>query len=128
MERLLLCSVVCLVLSLTIPAPLVQGANPCDKDIARFCSNISPGKGRIAKCLKENESQLSPGCRMQHLEEVAEALRQTSEVCSDDSVRFCGSFLQKQDEGLLKCLKINAPALSPDCRAKLFKALELLHY
>ena len=35
----------------------------CEDDIMAFCEGVKPGGGRIAKCLKANESKLSPQCK-----------------------------------------------------------------
>jgi len=129
MKRLLACSIACLVILVTASGPLAQQyGNPCKADIARFCSNLRPGSGIIADCLNQNEEQLSPGCRSVHLEKLAEVIRQTQQVCDADSSKFCGAELQEQGIPLMKCLRMNQPGLSPDCRTKLFEALELLHY
>jgi len=34
----------------------------CSGDIAQFCKEIQPGGGRILRCLKEREKELSPSC------------------------------------------------------------------
>jgi hypothetical protein len=34
----------------------------CSGDIAQFCKEIQPGGGRIVKCLREHDKQLSPTC------------------------------------------------------------------
>jgi hypothetical protein len=34
----------------------------CSEDIARFCKEIQPGGGRILRCLREREKELSPSC------------------------------------------------------------------
>jgi hypothetical protein len=34
----------------------------CRNDISRFCSDVSPGRGRIAACLQQHRSELSPAC------------------------------------------------------------------
>jgi len=128
MKRLLAHSMACLVMLAAASGAFAQYTNPCDGDIARFCGNIEPGKGRIADCLRQNEAQLSPGCKEQHLTELTEVLRQTQQACEVDSVKFCGSELQQRGVRLLNCLKLNEPSLSPDCRTKLFEALELMHY
>jgi hypothetical protein len=128
MKRFPVYVLICLIALLTASPVFAQDDNPCAGDIARFCGNIQPGEGRIADCLKQNEAQLSPGCKAQHLAEVAEALRQTQDACNDDSVRFCGIYLQPPGEGLLKCLKLNATSLSPQCREKLFETLMMMHY
>jgi hypothetical protein len=35
----------------------------CRFDIGRFCSDVSPGAGRLASCLNSNASDLSPQCK-----------------------------------------------------------------
>jgi hypothetical protein len=35
----------------------------CSEDMKTFCANVERGEGRIAKCLKENESKLSAACK-----------------------------------------------------------------
>lgn len=37
----------------------------CAGDIAQFCKEIQPGGGRIARCLREHEKDLSPSCSAQ---------------------------------------------------------------
>lgn len=44
-------------------------ANECKADMQQRCSNIQPGEGRLAKCLKDNEQQVSTRCR-QAIEDV----------------------------------------------------------
>jgi hypothetical protein len=35
----------------------------CKADFKKFCKEIKPGEGRIIQCLKQNEAQLSEGCK-----------------------------------------------------------------
>jgi hypothetical protein len=44
--------------------PAVQAAmSSCKEDRAMFCASVSPGGGRIARCLMEHMDALTPGCR-----------------------------------------------------------------
>jgi hypothetical protein len=36
------------------------------KDKERLCKDVKPGEGRIAACLKQHESELSPECKAKH--------------------------------------------------------------
>lgn len=128
MKRFVAHLIAWLVMLVTVSGSFAQQYdNPCEGDIARFCSNLRPGSGSIAECLSQNEAQLSPGCKDMHLAKLAELLRQTQQVCESDSSKFCGAELQQGIE-LLRCLRLNKTGLSPDCRTKLFEALELMHY
>jgi hypothetical protein len=35
----------------------------CADDIDKFCKDVQPGKGNIARCLREHKGELSPECR-----------------------------------------------------------------
>jgi hypothetical protein len=35
----------------------------CDPDIKKFCEEVQPGGGRMTRCLKAKESQLTAACR-----------------------------------------------------------------
>jgi hypothetical protein len=35
----------------------------CKPDIARFCSQVQPGQGRIKACMKEHIQELSDPCK-----------------------------------------------------------------
>lgn len=102
-----------------------QDNNPCATDIARFCGNIEPGKGRIAKCLRQYEAQLSPKCKLTGLAQAGDALKEAQEACEDDIVMFCGG-VQPEGGRLLKCLKLNEPQLSFGCKEKLLRLYEQL--
>jgi cysteine rich repeat protein len=36
----------------------------CEDDVTKFCSEVQPGGGRIAQCLKQNKKQLSFECKV----------------------------------------------------------------
>ena len=41
---------------------LKDAVNACRADIAGVCGKVQPGEGRIAACLIENRTTVSPGC------------------------------------------------------------------
>lgn len=34
----------------------------CEADIKQFCSNVTPGGGRIVQCLEQHQKEVSQGC------------------------------------------------------------------
>ena len=86
----------------------------CADDVSRFCKDVQPGQGRIVKCMKEHENELSPGCKAQ-LAQMKEKVREAREACEDDVVRFCGNV--KPGKGrIVHCLKDHENELSPQCK------------
>jgi cysteine rich repeat protein len=125
MKRLFVLFLVCAMVFVVASGAFAQDNNPCATDIARFCGNIEPGKGRIANCLRQNETQLSPGCKVTGLPQAGDALKEAQEACEDDIVMFCGG-VQPEGGRLLKCLKLNEPQLSSECKEKLLRVYEQL--
>ena len=73
MKRFVACFIVCLVMLVTASGAFAQQyVNPCEGDIARFCSNLRPGSGLIVDCLSQHEAELSSGCRTVHLSKLVE--------------------------------------------------------
>jgi len=97
-----------------------QGQGPCADDVQRFCKDVQPGGGRIARCLKEHEDNVSPACR-QHMAEVMKRVHEYHEfreACQDDVLRLCAGV--KPGEGrIINCLKEYESRLSPECKAKI---------
>jgi hypothetical protein len=50
----------------------------CSGDIAQFCKEVRPGGGRIVKCLREHDKELSPSCSSK-LEMIGERFRRKGE-------------------------------------------------
>ena len=49
---------------LAVSAPAVRAEEgPCKADMEKFCKGVEPGEGRVMKCMKEHEAELSEGCK-----------------------------------------------------------------
>jgi hypothetical protein len=42
---------------------LAYAANECRDDLAKFCSDIQPGQGRLIKCIEKNDAKISKRCK-----------------------------------------------------------------
>ena len=73
-------------------------ASDCAPDIAKYCSNVTPGAHRIVACLISYEDKISPRCRM------------TSYLGSDDlgvrmkALKAMAKVLLRYSSILLECL------------------------
>jgi hypothetical protein len=94
-----------------------QGQGPCADDLQKFCKDVQPGAGRMARCLKEHENDLSLACKRQ-IEEVKKRVHEFREACQDDVLRLCTG-VKPGGGRILTCLKENTNELSPECKAKM---------
>ncbi len=101
-----------LTLSTVISPPVhANGAlrEACRADYRNFCASVQPGGGRIIECLKQHETELSPGC-LASLGSVAECREQAKKICASEN----------QDAAALRaCIKTHASEFSPECRQAL---------
>lgn len=97
-----------------------QDRGPCADDAAKFCKDVQPGGGRIAKCLKQHEGELSPACR-ERMAEMKKKLHEFHQACEDDVMKLCKD-VQPGGGRILRCLKEHKNELSPECKAKMEQA------
>lgn len=115
----LIAGIVGLVLWCRTPAS-AQTKKPCADDIAKFCKDVKPGEGRLLKCLKEHEKELSPTCKAS-IEEAKAKMKEAHEACADDVHKFCQD-VKPGGGRIVRCLKENEKSLSPECQEKLTQA------
>lgn len=89
----------------------------CKDDVAKFCKDVQPGEGRIIKCMKEHENELSPGCKA-NLAEMKEKMKEAREECKDDVARFCNG-VKPGGGRIVSCLKEHENELAPQCKARI---------
>lgn len=101
---------------------------PCQDDIAKFCSKVSPGAGRVFACLQANEAELSPACRKtletrrttrsRRPRQRSEAERAWVSACAADIKELCRDVPSGRGQ-VVGCLEQHEAALSEACRAAL---------
>ncbi len=98
--------------SLELPAS-AQEASPCAKDFAKYCSQVTPGGGRLVRCYEENKNSMSPACRTwaEGVKANAESLK---EACSKEIEERCN--IEKGDPlAMIGCLQGHYVSLSSEC-------------
>jgi hypothetical protein len=111
-----------LVLSLALAFPAAaeadKHAGPCKADAEKFCKDVEPGGGRIKKCLKEHEADLSPECKAKgsEMKKKVDAMKaEFAEACKEDKDKFCKD-VEEGKGGLKKCIKEHEAELSDKCK------------
>ncbi len=90
----------------------------CNGDIEKFCKEVKPGKGRIIRCLKENESQLSGECKQdlsQMKEKMTKKMKEVREACKADVEAFCNE-IHPGGGRMMQCLKKHEEHISAKCK------------
>jgi hypothetical protein len=100
-------------------AKAAKGQGPCAEDAKKFCGDMKRGGGRIAKCMKENQAQLSPACQ-DAMKKAEERIEQVKEECKGDVEKFCKGIKPGQGR-ILACLKSHQSELAPACAAEFNK-------
>jgi len=91
-----------------------QHEGPCKADREKFCKDVQPGEGRIVKCLKEHEAELTAECKAKK-EEIKEDIKEMKDACHEDAQKFCANEKSGKHH-LMKCLKSNEASLSQACK------------
>jgi hypothetical protein len=93
-----------------------KGDGPCAADVKKFCGDVQPGQGRIVKCMKNHEAELSPACQSQ-MKAAKERAEQVREECKADAQKFCQG-IKPGGGRILACLKSHQTELAPACAAE----------
>ena len=93
-----------------------KGDGPCSEDAKKFCGNEKPGGGRIAKCMKSHETEVSPACQSA-MKAAEQRIQEVREECKGDAEKFCKGIKPGQGR-ILSCLKSHQAELAPACKAE----------
>ena len=108
------------------PARAQQGlvetvVNGCKEELVKYCSNVTPGEGRVLACLYAYEDKLSGRCEYAlydaatRLERAVAALSFVVNECSSDLKQYCAGVAAGQGR-LLECLLKNDAQVSQRCK------------
>jgi hypothetical protein len=67
----------------------------CEPEITAYCSQVTPGDGRLLACFYAHEDKLSGRCQyalyqaVADLEDFAAAITHIATQCEDDLMKFC---------------------------------------
>ena len=91
--------------------------NGCKEELQKYCSNVTPGEGRLLACLYAYEDKLSGRCEYalydaaSRLERVVAALSYAVNECSSDLKQYCAGVASGEGR-LLECLQKNDDKVS----------------
>ncbi len=106
-------------------AVIAQGLNSsCGKELQTYCSQVTPGEGRIMACLYAYGDKISEEC-VDEIEGVTlkigaavDSIQHGYEECSEDIEKFCPKIEPGQGR-MYKCIKKSEAMLGQSCKSAL---------
>jgi hypothetical protein len=96
----------------------------CEADLKQYCSQVTPGEGRLLHCAAAHEDKLSGQCSYalyqaaSLLEQLSMAIVYVAQSCETEIKTLCGDV--KAGEGrILSCLEGNSESLGEPCKKAL---------
>ncbi len=101
----------------------------CKAEIETFCSQVTPGEGRMLACFFAHEDKLSGQCQYAmynaaaQLEQAAVALNYVASQCENDIMTHCAE-VQLGEGRVLDCLDANKESVSEACQEAVGEVFE----
>ncbi len=95
-------------------------AEGCTKELKVYCSNVTPGEGRVLACLYAHGDKLSGRCEYAlydaavQLERAVAALTYVANECNADLDKYCAN-IRPGGGRLAQCLERNEKKLTQRC-------------
>ena len=93
----------------------------CESDIKNYCSQVTPGNGRLLHCMAAHEDKISGQCdyalyqAASVLEQLSMAISYVAKECQSEIQNLCSDI--KAGEGrILVCLEDNAEEVGAACK------------
>ena len=115
-KRIILAALVLTGVVIALPSP-AQVTGPCAETVAKFCSDVIPGEGRVMKCLNDHRGDQSIACK-DFLEDQNKSLKELNVACAEEIAVLC-NVSPANNVSIYICLEGNYVALKSACRDKL---------
>jgi Cysteine rich repeat len=92
-----------------------QGHDVCKADVQKFCKDVQPGGGQVAKCLAQHDADLSAPCK-EGIAKMRERMKVVTAACQTDMQQLCKG-VEPGGGRIAHCLKQNDSKLSQACRS-----------
>jgi Cysteine rich repeat len=95
----------------------------CAPDVKSFCSNVTPGEGRLLLCMMAHEDKISDACydamltAAEGVELAVSNLLRTAQACDQDIEKHCAS-VEAGEGRIAQCLIDKKAELSTQCRGE----------
>ena len=92
----------------------------CETDIQSYCSQVTPGEGRMLHCMAAHEDKISGRCQYAFyeaatiLEQIAQATAYVANQCATDIETHCRDVAMGEGR-ILACLIENKAEVSDTC-------------
>jgi hypothetical protein len=100
--------------------PVQDALEGCSNELQSYCSNVTPGGGRLVSCAKAHVDKLSPECvsainRAGYwVQYIASTLQYVARQCHADAVKLCPD-VELGEERVLNCLASSRADLGKYC-------------
>ena len=101
--------------------PIENALAACQPEIETYCSQVTPGDGRLLACFVAHEDKLSGQCgwalyqAMEAFDAFADAISYVATSCWDDMVEHCGE-VEVGEGRVATCLLENREKVSSECQ------------
>jgi hypothetical protein len=105
-------------------AKTIQDA--CSPDVTKFCSQVTPGEGRLVLCMMAHEDKVSDKCdhalysAARNIERAIDRIEETADACWPDIEKQCSETVPGGGR-VAQCLIGKKASLSKECAATIDK-------
>lgn len=94
----------------------------CETDLQQYCSQVTPGEGRLLHCMAAHEDKISGRCEYAFyqaatlLEQLSAAVTYVATECKTDIETHC-SEIEAGEGRILSCLEQHESQVSESCKS-----------